>query len=147
MLAKDFREFVELLIKHRVEYIIVGGYAVGIHGYPRYTGDLDIWLNPSKSNAEKILKAVAEFGFSSYDLKIEDFIKEGNVIQLGYPPLRIDLLTQIDGVEFNDCYSKVEKMTIDDLIMNVISFDDLIKNKRSSGRHKDLDDLENLERM
>jgi len=82
MLAKDFREFVELLIKHRVEYIIVGGYAVGIHGYPRYTGDLDVWLNPSKSNAERTLKAVVEFGFSSYNLRINDFTKEGNVIQL-----------------------------------------------------------------
>ena len=144
MLAKDFKEFVELLIKHKVEYIIVGGYAVGFHGYPRYTGDLDIWLNPSKNNAEKTLNAVKEFGFSSYGLKIEDFTKRGNVIQLGYPPLRIDLLLQIDGVMFKDCYKKIKKITIDKLTMNIISYDDLIKNKSSSGRHKDLDDIENL---
>ena len=147
MLAKDFKEFVELLIKHKVEYIIVGGYAVGIHGYPRYTGDLDIWVNPVKENAEKILKAVNEFGFSSYGLKIEDFIKEGNVIQLGYPPLRIDLLNQLDGVKFNDCFKNIEKFTIDKIAMNIISYDDLMKNKLSSGRYKDLDDLENLKKV
>ena len=146
ILPKDFKEFVQLLIKNNAEYIIVGGYAVGIHGYPRYTGDLDIWISPTNNNAKKILKVVHEFGFSSYGLKVEDFTREGNIIQLGYPPLRIDLLTQIDGVEFKDCYDKSEKIKIDDITINIISYDDLIVNKKSSGRHKDLDDLENLEK-
>ncbi|MGE0567869.1 MAG: hypothetical protein AB7O73_07960, partial [Bacteroidia bacterium] len=92
MFSQDFREFVELLIKNRAEYLIVGGYAVGIHGHPRFTGDLDIWLNPTQDNATKILNCVNEFGFSSYGLAPTDFTKPGNVIQLGYPPLRIDLL-------------------------------------------------------
>lgn len=104
MFSKDFREFVELLIKHKAEYLIVVGYAVGIHGYPRYTGDLDIWLNPTDENATRILEAIRDFGFSSSDITIDDLTKEGNVIQLGYPPLRIDLLNHIDGVMFEECY-------------------------------------------
>ena len=144
MLANDFREFVILLQKHSVNYLIVGGYAVGYHGYPRYTGDLDIWLNPIKANAEKIILAVNEFGFSSLKLTEGDFTKEGNIIQLGYPPLRIDLLTQIDGVLFDDCYKNKIQVEIDDLTVDFISYNDLIKNKKSSGRYKDLDDLEHL---
>jgi hypothetical protein len=146
MLTKDFKEFVQLLVKHKVEYIIVGGYAVGIHGYPRYTGDLDIWLNPTEENAKKILTAVNEFGFSSYNLKIEDFTKEGNIVQLGYPPIRIDLLTELDGVSFEECSKNTEQFEYDDLTLNVIGYDDLIKNKKTTGRYRDLDDLENLSR-
>ena len=104
MLSQDFKEFIELLIRNKAEYLIVGGYAVGIHGHPRYTGDLDIWLNPTPDNAELVLKSVNEFGFSSFKLTTSDFTKPGNVIQLGYPPLRIDLLTEIDGVTFEDCF-------------------------------------------
>ena len=104
MLTQDFKEFVELLIKNKVEYLIVGGYAVGIHGHPRYTGDLDIWLNQTPENAKLILKCLNDFGFSSFGLKEEDFTKPGNVIQLGYPPLCIDLLTEIDGVTFSESY-------------------------------------------
>lgn len=147
MLAKDFKEFVQLLTKHKAEYIIVGGYAVGIHGYPRFTGDLDIWLNPVEDNAIKVLKAVNEFGFSSYGLKKEDFTKRGNVIQLGYPPIRIDLLTELDGVAFDDCYKNIELIELNDVILKVISYDDLVKNKKATGRYKDLDDLENLKKV
>ena len=89
MLSQDFREFIELLIKNKAEYLIVGGYAVGIHGHPRYTGDLDIWLNPTSKNAEQILKSVNEFGFSSFKLILEDVTKPGSVIQLGYPHLEL----------------------------------------------------------
>ena len=144
MFSQDFKEFVQLLIKHNTEYLIVGGYAVGIHGHPRYTGDLDIWLNPSEANAEKILKVVNEFGFSSYKLSVDDFTKVGNVIQLGYPPLRIDLLTEIDGVTFEECYPNKLIVEIDDMNVNFISYHDLIANKNASGRHRDLDDIENL---
>ena len=144
MLDKDFKEFVILLKKHKVEYIIVGGYAVGYHGYPRYTGDLDIWLKLSSENAKKIILVVNEFGFASLNLKESDFTLEGNMIQLGYPPLRIDLLNQIDGVNFNECYLNKIEVEIDELKVNFISYNDLIKNKKSSGRHKDLDDLEHL---
>lgn len=144
MFSQDFSEFVELLNKHNAEYLIVGGYAVGLHGHPRYTGDLDIWLNPTEENAIKILKCVNEFGFSSFNLKVDDFTKEGNVIQLGYPPLRIDLLTEIDGVSFSDCFENRKVVDIDDLKVNFIGYQDLLKNKKETGRPKDLDDIDNL---
>ena len=131
MFSKDFREFVELLIKHKAEYLIVGGYAVGIHGYPSYTGDLDIWLNPTDENATRILEAIRDFGFSSSDITIDDLTKEGNVIQLGYPPLRIDLLNHIDGVMFEECYKNKKVVEIEKLSINFISYQDLLKNKRT----------------
>lgn len=145
MFSQDFKEFVELLIKHNASYLIVGGYAVGIHGHPRYTGDLDIWLDPTVANAEKIVQCVNEFGFSSFNLKTEDFIKEGNVIQLGYPPLRIDLLTEIDGVSFDECYQNRKEVVIEDVLVNFIGYHDLLKNKKVTGRLKDLDDIDNLQ--
>ena len=144
MFSKDFKEFVELLIKHKVDYLVVGGYAVGIHGHPRYTGDLDIWLDISDENAQRILAAVNEFGFSSYKLSIKDFMKEGSVIQLGYPPLRIDLLNQIDGVAFSDCIKNKKEVNIEGLMVNFISYNDLLKNKRASNRPQDIADLDSL---
>ena len=144
MFSQDFREFIELLIKNKAEYLIVGGYAVGIHGHPRYTGDLDIWLNPTSQNAERILKSVNEFGFSSFKLTLEDFTKPGNVIQLGYPPLRIDLLTEIDGVTFEECFSNRKEVVIEDLKVNFIGYNDLLKNKKETGRPRDIDDIDNL---
>lgn len=145
MLSKDFREFVALLKRHEAEYMIVGGYAVGVHGYPRYTGDLDIWLNPTVSNAERVLLAITDFGFGSFKLTVADLTKEGNVIQFGQPPLRIDLLTSIDGVSFNSCYANRKKVTFDGLAMNFIGYHDLVKNKKATGRHRDLDDVENMD--
>jgi predicted nucleotidyltransferase len=145
MFNQDFREFVELLIKHKVDYLIVGGYAVGIHGYPRYTGDLDIWLHNTPENADKILKVVNEFGFSTYGLTAADFTKPENIIQLGYPPLRIDLLTHIDGVSFDECFPNRKEVIIENLTVNFISYDDLLKNKKASGRNRDKDDIENLQ--
>lgn len=145
MLSKDFKEFVALLKEHGAEYMIVGGYAVGVHGYPRYTGDLDIWLNPSKANAVQVLKAIDDFGFGSFKLTVADLTKEGNVIQFGQPPLRIDLLTSIDGVTFDDCYANRKEVTFDGLTMHFIGYHDLVKNKRTTGRHRDLDDIENMD--
>ncbi|MCW3090765.1 MAG: hypothetical protein JWP81_1834 [Ferruginibacter sp.] len=144
MFGQDFREFVELLIKNKVEYLIVDGYAVGVHGHPRYTGDLDIWLNPTPQNADLILKSVNDFGFSSFALTQADFTKPGNVIQLGYPPLRIDLLTEIDGVTFEECFKNRKEVMIDDLKVNFIGYNDLLKNKKESGRPRDIDDIDNL---
>jgi predicted nucleotidyltransferase len=145
MFSPDFREFVALLNKHEVHYMIVGGYAVGIHGHPRYTGDLDIWLLPDSANAIKILKSIKDFGFGSLDINQADLMKEDSIIQLGYPPLRIDLLTSIDGVHFNECYPNRKIIDIDGLPINFIGYTDLIKNKKASGRHQDLGDIENLE--
>ncbi len=144
MLSKDFKEFVALLKKHEAEYMIVGGYAVGVHGYPRYTGDLDIWLNPTQANAERVLTVIAEFGFASFGLTVNDLTKEGNVIQFGQPPLRIDLLTTIDGVAFDSCYANRKEVTFDGLAMNFIGYHDLVANKKATGRYRDLDDVENM---
>lgn len=144
MLSQDFREFVELLIKNKAEYLIVGGYAVGIHGHPRYTGDLDIWVNPTPENAAKILHCVNQFGFASYALTAADFMKEGNVVQLGYPPVRLDILTQLDGVEFEACFKSRKEVQLEGIVVNVIGYDDLLKNKKASGRARDLDDIDNL---
>ena len=144
MFSQDFKEFIGLLIKHKAEYLIVGGYAVGIHGHPRYTGDIDIWLNPTSYNAELILKTVNEFGFSSYGLVQSDFTKPGNVIQLGYPPFRIDLLTGIDGVSFQECFKNKKEVLVNDLLVNFIGYNDLLKNKKESGRPRDIDDIDHL---
>ena len=125
--------------------MIVGGYAVGIHGHPRYTGDLDIWLLPEKNNANRILSAIKEFGFGSIQISENDLCKEEMIIQLGYPPLRIYLLTSIDGVKFEEAYPNKKVLEIDGLKVNFIGYADLIKNKKASGRHQDLGDVENLE--
>lgn len=125
--------------------MIVGGYAVGIHGHPRYTGDLDIWLLPDPENATKILNAIMDFGFGSLDITTADLTKEDSIIQLGYPPLRIDLLTSIDGVQFEECYANKKEIEMEGLPVQFIGYADLIKNKKASGRHQDLGDIENLE--
>jgi hypothetical protein len=141
---KDFAEFVTLLEKHKVEYLVIGGYAVGFWGHVRFTGDLDIWLKPTAENAFKILSAIRDFGFGSLNLKENDLTTVGNVIQLGYPPLRIDLLNDIDGVTFDDCYEHKVEENFNGFNYKFISYDDLIKNKKSSGRNKDLSDLDHL---
>jgi predicted nucleotidyltransferase len=144
MFSQDFKDFVELLQKNDAEYLIVGGYAVGVHGHPRFTGDLDIWLNPTPDNAKRILATVNEFGFSSFKLAESDFTKEGNIVQLGYPPLRIDLLTSIDGVTFKECYKNKKVVEMEGTFVNFIGYWDLIKNKKESARPKDIDDIEHL---
>jgi hypothetical protein len=144
MFHQDFKEFLELLNKNDVEYLIVGGYAVSFHGYPRYTGDLDVWINPTKENAKKILKSLIEFGFQSSELSEEDFIKENQVIQLGYPPVRIDIINTIDSVDFNEAYDSKVVLEFDNMIINFISLEHLIKNKKATGRARDIDDIENL---
>jgi hypothetical protein len=141
----DFREFVVSLEKNEVAYLIVGGYAVGYHGYPRFTGDLDIWLKVSENNAKKIVTAISEFGMASLGLKESDFLIHDNIIQIGYPPLRIDLLSDIDGVTFDECDQRKERVNDEGFVYNIISYDDLIKNKKASNRSKDKGDIENLE--
>jgi predicted nucleotidyltransferase len=144
MFSQDFKEFIELLNKNKIEYLVVGGYAVGIHGYPRYTGDIDIWIKISNEIADKMVTVLDEFGFGGYEIKREDFLNSNNVIQLGYPPLRIDIIMFIDGVNFEESYSKRVEKVIDGMPINFIGFEELIKNKRASGRDKDIIDLKNL---
>lgn len=140
----DFSEFISLLNDHNVEYIIVGGYAVSFHGYVRATGDIDIWVKPSFFNAEKIINVLQAFGFGSFGLEVNDFTKENNVIQLGYEPVRIDIMTGVSGLNFDVCYSRKITTQIGGLEMNYISLSDLKINKAATGRRQDLLDLDNL---
>lgn len=144
MLNQDFKEFIQFLNVNRVRYLIVGGYAVAFYGYPRYTKDIDIWIEASPKNAEKVMKALQDFGFGSLELTIEDFSNSHQVIQLGYPPSRIDLLTSVDGIEFEDCYGSRVETKLDGISVDFIDLENLRANKKASGRLQDLADLENL---
>lgn len=143
-LPPDFKEFLRLLHSHEVEYLLVGGFSVGYYGYPRATGDIDIWIAVDSVNAERITAALIEFGFETESLSPGLFLKDDQIVRMGVPPLRIDILTRISGVEFEDCFPRRNTAEIDGVLVNVISLADLRKNKQSSGRHKDLNDLENL---
>jgi len=145
VLNQDFREFIKQLNEKKVKYLVVGGYAVAFHGYPRYTKDIDFWIWLNEENADRMLKALKDFGFDSLDIKKDDFLDEDMVIQLGYPPNRIDLLTDVSGVEFEACYQQKIQVEIDGLNINFIGLENLIQNKRASGRIQDLADAENLE--
>jgi len=145
VLNPDFREFVALLNQHDVRYLITGGYAVGVYGHPRYTGDIDIWVDATQENGENLVIVFNNFGLSSFGLTSSNFTKPEQVIQIGYPPHRIDILTSIDGVIFSKAYPSRNVIEIDGLPINFISLDDLVKNKKATGRGIDLDDLKNLE--
>ncbi len=143
-LDKDFEDFVALLNNNNVDYMIVGGYALAFHGKPRHTGDLDIWIDLSNDNAIKMVEVLHEFGMASLGLTEVDFLNKGGITQIGYPPLRIDILNEIDGVSFKDAYLNKLIIDIDGLHVNYIGLDDLIKNKQMSGRHQDLTDVNTL---
>ena len=145
MLSRDFKEFIELLNKHKVKYLVVGGYAVALHGYPRYTKGLDVWIELTPENAINIMKALERFGFGSLDLKQNDFLEADQIIQLGYPPNRIDILTSLKDLTFKDCFNSRLKIEIEGVQVNFIDIDNLKKNKRATGRLQDLADIENLD--
>ena len=145
-LPQDFKELLQLLNSKRIEYLVIGGYAVALYGYPRATGDMDIWIAISKDNARKTVEALKEFGFDTPELKEELFLEKKKNIRMGNPPLRVEFLTSIDGVEFAECYKHKETVKIDDIEINFISLKDLKRNKIASGRHQDLADIENLEK-
>lgn len=144
-ISKDFREFLKLLNKNNVKYLIVGGYALAFHGHPRYTKDIDIWVLVNHDNAENIIKTLTDFGFSALKLKKDDFLNPGYVIQLGYPPHRIDILTSVTGLNFEDCYLTKIEVDIAGLKVSFIDLENFKKNKKAVGRFQDLADLENLE--
>lgn len=145
VLSKDFREFIQLLNENNVRYLVVGGYAVAFHGHPRYTKDIDIWVWLNRGNAERLIKALYEFGFGSLDLKIQDFLEPDQVVQLGYPPNRIDILTELKGVDFEQCDATKVIVDTEGTSVNFIDLDNLKKNKKATGRHQDLADLEHLQ--
>ena len=143
-LDRDFKEFVSLLNARSVRYLVVGGYAVAVHGLPRYTGDFDAWIWLSEENAQKVLGVLDEFGFGGFDITEEDFTREDSVVQLGYPPHRIDLLTSISGVTFEDAWSRRLNVEIEGEVVGFIGREDLITNKRAVGRPQDLADVARL---
>jgi hypothetical protein len=143
-LPPDFKDFLQLLNSEHVEYLLVGGYAVGYYGYPRATGDLDIWIAVSDSNAAKIVEVLRKFGFSAATIKPEFFTKPDEVFRMGLPPVSIDVITSASGVNFAKCYARRNVQTLDGVEVKLIHLDDLKQNKKSSGRPKDIDDVDNL---
>lgn len=141
---KDFKELLQLFNKHNVEYAIVGAYALAFHGCPRYTGDLDILVKPDSNNANNIIAAIKEFGFESLNLTAEDFSFPEKVIQLGVPPIRIDLLTSLTALTWKQVASHKVKGQYGDISVYFIGKVELITNKKSLGRHKDLADIESI---
>ncbi|HET7479376.1 MAG TPA: hypothetical protein VFJ72_07675 [Rubrobacteraceae bacterium] len=124
---------------------MVGGYAVALHGHPRYTKDVDIWVGTDEENAGRLIRAIEDFGFGSLGLKAEDFLVPDQIVQLGYPPSRIDLITTLPGVLFEECYASRVEVHVDGLTIHFIDLENLKSNKRASGRYQDLADLENLQ--
>jgi len=144
-LQPDFRELLALFNANDVEYLIVGGYALAYHGAPRYTGDLDLLVKPDTGNAERVLIALEQFGFGALGLSAADFIAPGQVVQLGVPPVRIDLLTSLSGVSWDEAWASRQPGRYGDLDVVFIGRETFIANKRASGRQRDLADIEDLE--
>ena len=144
MLNPDFREFIELLNEKEARYLVIGGYAVAFHGYPRYTKDVDFWIWLDEENAEKVVATINEFGFKSLGIVVDDLLDKENIIQLGRPPARIDLLTDIPAVNFEECYAKREVVEIEGISINLIDINSLIKTKLATGRPQDKVDADKL---
>ena len=147
VLRKDFKDMIKIFNEENVKYALVGGVAINLHGYIRTTHDLDLFVLASVENAELVMKALSIFGAPMDMVSKEDFEKEGVIFQIGVKPNRIDILTTLSGVKFDEVYKNVESVEVDGLKIKIISIEDLIKNKLASGRNRDLDDVENLEEI
>jgi hypothetical protein len=143
----DFSDMLSALSAEGVEYLLIGAYAMAVHGVPRATGDIDVWVRPSRDNADRVLRALARFGAPLGSLRAVDLTGEGTVFQIGVAPNRVDVMTGIDGVSFDEAWSRRETRTIGGLKVEVIGRDDLVRNKRATGRPRDLVDAEQLEGM
>jgi hypothetical protein len=143
-LTKDWREFIELLNSNGVEYLVVGAFAVAYHGFPRYTGDLDLLVRPTAANAERVMRTLSEFGFGNVGIHAADLCSPGVVVQLGVAPNRIDLLTAISGVSFDEAWATCNDAELDGTATRFIGRQELIRNKLQTGRAKDLGDAEEL---
>lgn len=143
-LPPDFKEFLNLLNSHNVEYLLIGGYAVSYHGYPRATNDIDIWIAVHPSNAARMVTVLHEFGFNFSEISPDLFLKVPSIVRMGYPPMRIEVTTSISGVAFEQCFAERVIDTLDGVKVNIIGLVQLKQNKQASGRFKDLSDLENL---
>ena len=145
-LSRDFVEFIKCLTKNEVDYLLVGGHALAFHGLPRFTKDIDFWIRADEKNAKKILLALSDFGFDGIGLAMDDFTSPHRVIQLGLPPNRIDLITSIDGVDFDSAFTRRIETSYENVPLLVIHIDDLIANKEACGREQDIIDLQKLKR-
>lgn len=143
-LPPDFKEFLVLLNAHNVQYLVVGGYAVGAHGYPRATGDLDIWIAIDPQSATTMVTVLREFGFEMPELTPDLFQQKGKIIRMGNPPLRIEIHTELSGVKFEECYQQRVEKAVEGISVKFIDLKHLRENKQVSHRYKDLDDLEHL---
>jgi predicted nucleotidyltransferase len=143
-LDRNFADFLRLLNSHAVEYVVIGGYAVGYHGFVRATGDLDVFVGISVKNASALVEVFRDFGFSTPELKEQLFLDEGKIVRIGLPPLRIEVLNGISGVTFAEIFPKRVEEDIDGLRVPFIDLNSLLKNKAASGRLKDLADIEEL---
>ncbi len=137
MLNEDYKEMLQILLNNEVRFLIVGAYAMGVYGYPRATGDFDIWVEASEENSQKIYRSLVEFGASLSNVNEKTFAEEGIVLQIGVAPRRIDIITHLDGVDFQQSYNTREVIEVEDLKIPFISKEDLIKNKESTGRERD----------
>lgn len=144
MLNDDYREILQILIKSRVRFLVIGAYAMAIYGHPRSTGDFDIWVEPSKRNSEKIYQSLKKFGAPVSDMRQDTFCEKGIVFQIGVSPRRVDIITDIDGVDFNKAYKNKKVAKVSGIKLPFISKEDIIKNKESTGRDKDMLDLKYL---
>ena len=143
-LPRDFQDFLRLLNANRIRYLVIGGYAVAYHGYVRYTGDLDIFVELSTSNAQKLAVAFRQFGFNLPKVVPALFLQKGKIIRMGYEPMRLEILNDIDGVTFRECFRKRRRASLGKLKINFIALPQLLKNKRATGRQKDRVDVEAL---
>ena len=141
---EDVRDFIESLNKHKVEYLVIGGYAVGFYGFLRATGDIDFWINPTKENAEKIIKAAIEYGISEENLNVEMFLSDERIVKIGEYPMKMEVLNKVSGLNFVECFERRRKGVMDGLEVNMLDFNDLVINKMMSNRGKDKIDLENI---
>jgi predicted nucleotidyltransferase len=147
MLNKDYRDMLQILSDEQVKFLLIGAYALAAHGYPRSTMDIDIWVMPSPGNAEATLRALRRFGAPVGDLTRQDLQTDGTIFQIGVAPRRIDIITTADGIQFEETFKQSISIDIDGLKVQIPSLDDMIKNKKASGRTKDLADVEELEAL
>jgi len=147
MLNEDYKDMLRALSDEKVKFLLIGAYAMAAHGYPRATMDIDIWIMPSAQNADAVLRALRRFGAPLHNLTREDLQRDGTVFQIGVAPRRIDLITTASGLQFEEVYSRSLSVNIEGIEVHIPVIDDLIRNKRATGRTKDLADAEALESL
>ena len=147
MLNEDYKEILQCLVDENVKFLLVGAYALAAHGFPRATMDIDIWVMPSPNNAQAVLRALARFGAPLHELTMDDLQRDDMVFQIGIAPRRIDIITGASGLEFEKTFLRSAEIEIEGIKIHIPSLEDLIRNKRASGRTKDLADAEALESL